>query len=69
MEEIVTKPAGLNLLVEIPTSRGDHPHVDAQRPLTADTSDLRTLQCSEELRLQGEIEVPNLVNEQGPAVG
>ena len=59
----------MHLAVEIAPRRGEDAHVDAQPLAAADALHLAALDRAQELRLEREIEVADLVEEQRAAVG
>src|SRR6185436_7705461 len=62
------EPAGLDLLIQVPPRRGEHPHVDGDGAIAADPPDLAALDHAEELWLEREIEITDLVDQQRPPV-
>ncbi len=69
MVQIVAETALGDLLVEIPPRRAEHPHLDPQPPVAADTAHLGAFEGAEQLGLQGEIQIADLVDQERPAVG
>src|SRR5215472_393051 len=67
--EVGAKHPGPDGLSQITVAGGDHPDVDPDRLGVADPLELAFLKDPEELRLQLQREVPNLVQEERPAVG
>ena len=59
----------MHFAVEIAPGRGKDPHVDPLPRRRAYPADLGLLERAEELRLQGEIEIANLVEKERAAVG
>src|SRR5262249_43761561 len=68
-EEIVAKAALLDLLIEIAPRRREHADVDLDGSVAAQPAHLRALENAQQLRLQGRVEVADLVDEQRAAVG
>src|SRR5262249_7601572 len=68
MEEIVPKAARLHFLVEISPRRSEEANVDGNRPIPAEPSHIGTLDDAEQLRLEGDVEVADLVDEERPLV-
>ena len=69
IEEIETKPAVGDVLLQIPIGRSQHPDVHAPRRILADALELALLQDAQELRLQIRGNLADLVEEQRAAVG
>src|SRR5207247_7786669 len=69
VEEVVAEAPALHLVVEVAPRRRDHPDVDAEAPVAADAAHLAPLDRAEQLRLERELEVADLVDEEGAAVG
>ena len=69
VEEVVAEAPGLHLAIEIAPRRAEDAHVDLERPIAPDAPDLAALDGAEELRLEREIEVADLVDEERAAVG
>jgi hypothetical protein len=68
VEEIVAEATRLYLGVEIAPRGGDDANVDAERPVAADAAELLPVEHAEQLRLEGEVEIADLVDEERPAV-
>src|SRR5689334_6334777 len=68
VEEILAEPAFTNVGVEIPIRRSDDAYVDPDRLDAADPLELLLLQCAQELHLHARRDLPDLVEEQRPAV-
>jgi hypothetical protein len=69
VEEIVAERPFLDGTIEIAPRRGDDANVDADPLVAPDPSHLRALERSKELRLEWQLEVTDLVDEERPAVG
>src|SRR5207247_2566059 len=69
IEEIVTEPTRLHLRREVAQRRRDDADVDLHRPFGADRSKLPRLEHAQETRLQTGLELADLVEEDGTAVG
>src|SRR5688572_26861442 len=68
MEEIVAEATERDLLVEIASRRREDAHVDLNPAIAADAPDLEALDRAKELRLEREIEIADLVDEERSAV-
>src|SRR4029453_5092199 len=66
--EIVTEPLRSNHPVKITVRRGDHAHIDPERPRPADTLELAFLQPPQPLWLQLEGNLADLIEKQRAAV-
>ena len=69
VEEVVAEAARLDLLVEIAPRRGHDAHIDVDPLVAADAAELRALDRAQELRLERDVEIADLVDEQRAAVG
>jgi hypothetical protein len=69
MEEVVAKASRLDLLIEVPPRRCEQADIDANGLHASDATKLRTLDRSEQLRLQRELEVADLVDEERSLMG
>src|SRR5208337_1911692 len=67
--KILAERAGLDLGFQMAVGRAHHPHLDLLVFLSADAAELPILQELQELRLQGWVELGNLIQKQGAAVG
>ena len=68
VEEVVAEAPGCDLAVEIAPRRGEDAHVDLDPLVAADAPDLAALDRAEELRLEREVEIADLVDEERAAV-
>src|SRR2546426_4255428 len=66
---ILAEPARPHLSLEGNVGSGDDPRRHSDRPLAAERLDLSFLQGTQELRLRGEGQVDDLVEEKGPPLG
>ncbi len=66
--EIVTEPLGSHHPAKITVRRGDHAHIDPERPRPAETLELAFLHHPEELWLQLEGHLADLIEKQRAAV-
>src|SRR5207247_11433966 len=66
--EVGAKSPALDGLFQIPVARGKHPDIDGDRLGAADPLELALLEDPEELWLQLQGQVPDLVEEERPAV-
>src|SRR5437870_1060622 len=67
--DILAEPASTHLSLEGNVGGGDNPRRHSDRPLAAERLDLSFLQRAQELRLRGEGQVDDLVEEKGPPLG
>src|SRR2546427_4718968 len=66
--DILAEPASAHLSVEADIGGGDDPRGHADRPRAAERLDLSFLQCTQELRLRGERQVDDLIEEKASAL-
>ena len=59
----------LTLRLEIPVRGGDDPHIERQIPQSPDPSKTPLFQYAQKLRLQVELQLPNLIEEDRSALG
>src|SRR5262249_15417958 len=69
IEEVVAEASGLDFLVEVAPGGRHHAHIDADPLVATDAPKLGPLDCAQELRLKGDVEIADLVDEQRAAVG
>src|SRR5689334_20529047 len=69
IEEIVAKAPRLDLSVEIAARGCDDADVDVDPAIAPERSYFRPFDGAQQFGLQGDVEVPHLVNEEGPTVG
>ena len=69
IEEVLQEPAVLHQPLDVAVGRGDHAHVHLLAALRAQGLELALLQDAQELGLQGRAHGPDLVQEDGAAVG
>src|SRR5690606_16165202 len=69
VEEVLAEPPGADLLLEVAVRGGDDAHVDLDRLDAAHALDLALLEHAQQLRLEIELELAELVEEDGAAVG
>ena len=67
--EVLAKPTVGEHLSEVAIRGADHPDIDTQRPAAAEWPELPLLQHTQQFRLHREGKVPDLIEEQAPAVG
>src|SRR5688500_3711842 len=68
MEEVVAEATGGDFLVEVAARRGEDADVDADGMLSADATELASFDHAEQLRLQGDVEIADFVDEERPSV-
>jgi hypothetical protein len=68
VEQVVAEPPRLHVSIEVPPSRREHAHVHLLAPIRPDRTHLRALDRAQQLRLEREVEVSDLVDEQRAAV-
>ena len=67
--QVATEAALTDFLGQVTVGRGDDPHVDVDRARAAQPLDLAFLEHSEQLGLELERQLPDLVEQNRPAVG
>ena len=67
--EVLAELPALDQAAQVLVARGDDPHVHLAHGLAADRADLALLQRAQQLLLHVGAHVPDLVEEEGPAVG
>ena len=66
-EEILAETTSLDLGLEVPVCRRDHPGLDIDRAVSADAHHLVILEYSQQFRLRCGRQLAYLVEEEGPA--
>src|SRR5262249_57087912 len=69
VEEIAPKRPRRHSGVQVPIRRRDHPYVDPDRSVSADSLELALLQNPQEGELRVRRKIADLIEEDGPAVG
>src|SRR5450432_1026685 len=65
--KVITKAAVLNLAIEVAARRGHHAHVDFDPPISTDPSHLTALKDPQQLRLQGDVEISDFIDQERAA--
>src|SRR5215208_4826658 len=66
--KIVTKATVRHHRTQVAIRGGNHTHVNTDLVCTTNTPDLSLLKRTQELRLHADVELPNLIEEQRPAI-
>src|SRR5271155_1689342 len=69
IKEVLSETPSFDFLLEIPIGRGDDADVDFARPGVADAFDLLFLQDTKQLRLHGQRDFTDFVEEERATVG